>query len=757
MTSNSTSLAVLPLSFPLPANGCHLRMVLDRPTNDSERLHALEEDVGNDIHDIISPRSSSGARTAALKRMEVLIGSACVQFTSQTPASGNVEDLHELMRLQDGFECNLPSKLLPWISLSSPKLENLSQSSKNSGIGTDGLNLDKDDDYSALKELTTQLCLSLSIVQGVALNHPRSKRWLGKIKSLEILVDLLLASRHVPSSIDSPASSSTSSKRGVTPPSLTSAILDTMLCILVDSTPALRAFEECNGVQAIVKILKRAGSPREVRMKCLEFLYFYLLDETKPSIPTTSMSTGGSTLIDSVQTVPNTPSQHGSDTRSHLGSRASNLSRSSLFPPTVPNTPREKTHSRQNSRSIIRVGSGSTAPRAQSKKPYLNGLAAPIRPSPKPRSEYGSSTFSFPHSSYSGPSVRSEAASEKGYITESSPSSRSNSNHLNQAALGRQVVSDAEGKTLRSVSSGSTKSFTSTSSTTSAASTTSSATTAPGSAECSPKKPSGGLPLLPTIPSGTVFKTPPGSPEMEFAAPPRLYSRTGRDLRTPSAPRTPAITGLSSKTPSGPPRTPASKSSHHGVLRSEGKQLFPSGASGGQARSLMMLAKDVDFVPQSPQKMQTFRRDNDLGSAAPSPSVGVSVGTVTGMGGRRTRTHSRTRSAFALGATSTRISSRASSRERGHSRARSVGRAEPELSQEPIQQVEMRDTDAATRATAGISLSQRNTTAEVSKEGLRMDIRARTTEEKKELLGTMLGNVDALVEGVRKAGIWGLG
>ncbi|KAJ4471672.1 cell division control protein 14, SIN component-domain-containing protein [Lentinula lateritia] len=733
-------------------------MVLDRPTNDSERPHALEEDVGNDIHDIISPRSSSGARTAALKRMEVLIGSACVQFTSQTPTSGNAEDLHELMRLQDGFECNLPSKLLPWISLSSPKLEYLSQSSKSAGIGTDGLNLDKDDDYSALKELTTQLCLSLSIVQGVALNHPRSKRWLGKIQSLEILVDLLLASRHVPSSIDSPASSSTSSKRGVTPPSLTSAILDTMLCILVDSTPALRAFEECNGVQAIVKILKRAGSPREVRMKCLEFLYFYLLDETKPSIPTTSMSTGGSTLIDSVQTVPNTPSQHGSDTRSHLGSRASNLSQSSLFPPTVPNTPRENTHSRQNSRSIIRgasnssissttsssstssVGSGSTAPRAQSKKPYLNGLAAPIRPSPKPRSE-------------------SEAASEKGYITESSPSSRSNSNHLNQAALGRQVVSDAEGKTLRSVSSGSTKSFTSTSSTTSAASTTSSATTAPGSAECSPKKPSGGLPLLPTIPSGTVFKTPPGSPEMEFAAPPRLHSRTSRDSRTPSAPRTPAITSLSSKTPSGPPRTPAYKSSHHGVLRSEGKQLFPSGASGGQARSLMMLAKDVDFVPQSPQKMQTFRRDNDPASAAPSPSVGVSVGTVTGMGGRRTRTHSRTRSAFALGATSTRISSRASSRERGHSRARSVGRADPELSQKPNQQVELRDTDTTSpgRATTGISLSQRDTTAEVSKEGLRMDIRARTTEEKKELLGTMLGNVDALVEGVRKAGIWGLG
>ena len=32
----------------------------------------------------------------------------------------------------------------------------------------------------------------------------------------------------------------------------------------------------------------------------------------------------------------------------------------------------------------------------------------------------------------------------------------------------------------------------------------------------------------------------------------------------------------------------------------------------------------------------------------------------------------------------------------------------------------------------------------------------KSTEEKKELLGSMLGNVDALVEGVKKAGIWGL-
>jgi hypothetical protein len=46
---------------------------------------------------------------------------------------------------------------------------------------------------------------------------------------------------------------------------LSSVVLDTLLCVLVDSSSALRVFEECNGVQAVVKILKTAGTPREVR------------------------------------------------------------------------------------------------------------------------------------------------------------------------------------------------------------------------------------------------------------------------------------------------------------------------------------------------------------------------------------------------------------------------------------------------------------------------------------------------------------
>lgn len=53
---------------------------------------------------------------------------------------------------------------------------------------------------------------------------------------------------------------------------LPSVVLDTLLCILVDASTSLRAFEGCEGVQAVVKVLKTAGSPREVRYEYHSYL-----------------------------------------------------------------------------------------------------------------------------------------------------------------------------------------------------------------------------------------------------------------------------------------------------------------------------------------------------------------------------------------------------------------------------------------------------------------------------------------------------
>lgn len=89
--------------------------------------------------------------------------------------------------------------------------------------------------------------------------------------NIQVLLDLLVISRHLPSpphdSKQSTASDGTRTpSEGVAPPSpLSNAVLDTLLCILVDSSPSLRVFEDCNGVQTVVKMLKRAHTPRDVR------------------------------------------------------------------------------------------------------------------------------------------------------------------------------------------------------------------------------------------------------------------------------------------------------------------------------------------------------------------------------------------------------------------------------------------------------------------------------------------------------------
>ncbi|KAI0278869.1 cell division control protein 14, SIN component-domain-containing protein [Russula aff. rugulosa BPL654] len=136
--------------------------------------------------------------------------------------------------------------------------------------------------------LSSQLAQALSIIQGVALTHHSTKAFLGRKYPFDVLLDLLIISRHLASPL--PASKQptpsdevhTHNEEAVPPSVLPNAVLDTLLCILVDSSRSLRVFEDCSGVQTIVKLLKRAHTPRDVRMKCLEFLYFYLMDETSP-------------------------------------------------------------------------------------------------------------------------------------------------------------------------------------------------------------------------------------------------------------------------------------------------------------------------------------------------------------------------------------------------------------------------------------------------------------------------------------------
>ncbi|KAH8834169.1 cell division control protein 14, SIN component-domain-containing protein [Flagelloscypha sp. PMI_526] len=294
-----------------------------------ERTAELSNRIQSSLDDLMSPRTSESTKLEALKSLEHELALSCMA------------DNKDFLALQFTFECNVPSRLLNSIAVST--------------IHLDGI-VSKLDRITECETIASRLALSLFLMQGLVLNHPSSKSFVGRRASLEILLDLLLTSRH----LTTPSSTSS--------PSLSSTIIDTLLCILVDNSAGLRAFEDVNGLQAIVKILKRAGTPREVRMKCLEFLYFYLLEES----PIQTVMPASSTTTPVVITAPSTPT------------------------PSSPTKPRIRT------------------------KPGL--VPTPRKPSPN-QSVYGSSTFSFPSSKLS---LGSGAASASSSRSTSSSSSTSN-------------------------------------------------------------------------------------------------------------------------------------------------------------------------------------------------------------------------------------------------------------------------------------------------------------------------------------------
>ncbi|KAF8897871.1 cell division control protein 14, SIN component-domain-containing protein [Infundibulicybe gibba] len=303
----------------------------------SETLDTMRNRLQDDLDELSSPRSSSEAKTRALESLEQQVGRCCLQRHS--------DSLDNFLALQYTFECNLPLRLLAWINISTSKLETLT----NKGSMDDHSNGERE-----AQKLSSQLALSLSLIQGVALNHPASKSYLSRRYTQEVvfppdleiqvpnrtrfsqvLLELLLGSRH----LSSLRSDTKNSPRPHVP--LTSVVLDTLLCILVDSPIALRSFEDSSGLAAIVKILKRAGTPREVRMKCLDDTGTYqppptyTTDPQPPEEKFISQSASGSStnsfssLSSTSSTIPSTPPLS-------LSPEKSSLSFDSTFPTSPP-------------------------------------------------------------------------------------------------------------------------------------------------------------------------------------------------------------------------------------------------------------------------------------------------------------------------------------------------------------------------------------------------------------------------------------
>ncbi|KAA8902590.1 cell division protein Cdc14 [Sphaerosporella brunnea] len=144
----------------------------------------------------------------------------------------------EFLRLQNGFEWNITIRLIAC-------LERLLGKENN--------------------EQNNRLILaSLDLIQGMLLLHPPSRKLFAREIHMNVMLDLLDAGNTA---------------------DVQSATLLTLVCALIDHPANTRVFEALDGLATITSLFKRRDTPREVKLKILEFLYFYLMDETPKACP----------------------------------------------------------------------------------------------------------------------------------------------------------------------------------------------------------------------------------------------------------------------------------------------------------------------------------------------------------------------------------------------------------------------------------------------------------------------------------------
>ncbi|KAI9447994.1 CDC14-domain-containing protein [Lactarius indigo] len=361
--------------------------------NDTPTSASVHETLQDSLDALVSARSSTSTRSRALETLERLT-------TRAFAAPEGSATLREFLSLQNTFECNVASRTIPWISGASLRLDALLQRGLSDGQR-----------QAEASTLTSQLTQALSIIQGVALTHHSTKVFLGRRYPFDVLLDLLVISRHLASPSHNPKQSAASgeehphNKQITLPSALPNA----------DSSPSLRVFEDCSGVQTIVKLLKRAHTPRDVRMKCLEFLYFYLMDETSPRSDLSGMAIETSHLLAtplSPSPFIDTPikfpyftqsgrnassgsedsftSSDSSRSTSSSSSSATSLSSSSTTSKTPPSpTKLSSTHSYTRPRSLLMLQREVDFVPATPKKSHVSRLSVdPLRPLSIPNSPF---------------------------------------------------------------------------------------------------------------------------------------------------------------------------------------------------------------------------------------------------------------------------------------------------------------------------------------------------------------------------------
>ncbi|KAK4546844.1 hypothetical protein LTR36_001576 [Oleoguttula mirabilis] len=150
----------------------------------------------------------------------------------------------EFFRLQEGFRWNVASRLIATLE----RLMGLHSAS------------------------TTDLVIlsTLDLLQGVLLLHPPSRTLFNREDYMNLLLDLLDASN---------------------PPKIQSQALLVLVTALLANPKNTRTFETIDGLLTVTSLFKSRSTAKEVKMRTLEFLYFYLMPEAPPTTSASAPNT----------------------------------------------------------------------------------------------------------------------------------------------------------------------------------------------------------------------------------------------------------------------------------------------------------------------------------------------------------------------------------------------------------------------------------------------------------------------------------
>lgn len=104
------------------------------------------------------------------------------------------------------------------------------------------------------------LVLCLEIIQGVCLLHYQSRQVFCSDISMKLLIDLIESSKS---------------------PLAQVSLINTVISVLVRDVYNIRKFEQLNGLAVICNLFKNKETVKDVKLRILEFLFFYLIPETR--------------------------------------------------------------------------------------------------------------------------------------------------------------------------------------------------------------------------------------------------------------------------------------------------------------------------------------------------------------------------------------------------------------------------------------------------------------------------------------------